>query len=272
MALRLGQVLESQVSQLSVGTGRLESTLQAEVEKVAAQKPAFVLIEGVWGGGKTHVLTLLQTFARRAGFTTSAIVMDGVGLSLSEPMQLMEEMLSSLVFPKALGVLNLGELMRKVVKGGKIPTVRVKGAPDLAGLLEKLPAAAFDDPEALGLIQDYLSLSLSASQAKQKLRLLGFNAQLPTIRMSKVEDRAHAFFVLVRNWANLLSAAGSRGLLLVLDELDVEYASTAFRDLSSAERKGRRKTLLLQMKQITKQKAPLLVAFASAPGGEVPRR
>ena len=129
VALRLGQILESQVSQLSVGTGRLESILKAEVEKATGQKPAFVLVEGVWGGGKTHALTLLQALSRQAGFTTSAVVMDGMGMSLSEPMQLMEEILSSLVFPRPLGILNLGELMRSVVKGGKIPSVRVKGAP-----------------------------------------------------------------------------------------------------------------------------------------------
>jgi hypothetical protein len=266
VALRLGQILESQVSQLSVGTGRLEGILRAQVARATGNKPAFVLVEGVWGGGKTHALTLLQALAREAGFTTSSVVMDGVGMSLSEPMQLMESVLSSLMFPRQLGVWNVGELMRSVVKEGRIPSIRLKGAPDLAGLLELMPTSAFDDPDALSLIQDYLSLSISASQAKQKLKLLGFSARLPTIRVSKLEERNHAFCVLVRNWANLLAAAGSKGLLLVLDELDVEYASTAFKDLSSGDRKERRTNLLLQLQQITGQKANLLIAFASAPG------
>jgi len=46
---------------------------------------------------------------------------------------------------------------------GKIPSIR-EGAPDLARLLELMPAAAFDDPDALCLVQDYLSLSISASK------------------------------------------------------------------------------------------------------------
>ena len=265
VALRLGQILESQVSKLSVGTEQLESVLKTQVEKAIAKKPSFILVEGAWGGGKTHALTLLLALARKNGFATSTAVMDGVGMSLSQPMQLMESLLSSLIFPKQACVWNVGELMRSVVKGGKIPSIR-EGAPDLARLLELMPAAAFDDPDALCLVQDYLSLSISASQAKQKLKLLGFNAPLPTIRVSKLEERNNAFCVLLRNWANLLAATCSKGLLLVLDELDVEYASTAFKGIACTDGKCRRKDLLQRMKQITNQKANLMVAFASAPG------
>ena len=268
VALRLGQILESQIFQLSVGTGQLEARLASLVEKATRQELSFILVEGVWGGGKTHALTLLQAIARRAGFTTSSVVMDGLALALSEPMQLMEEILSALVFPKDMGSQSLGDLMRNVVKSGKIPALKTKGASDIANLLEKVPMEVFDDAEALGHIQDYFSLSLSATQAKQKLKQLGYNAsRLPTIRVIRVEERTHAFCVLMRNWANLVSGVGFRGMLVVLDELDVEYASTAYADQVSAGRRERRKQLMLQMKEMTKQRAPLIIAFASAPAG-----
>ncbi len=268
VALRLGQILESHIFQLSVGTGELEAILRNKVEKAMQQEPSFILVEGVWGGGKTHALTLLRAIAREAGFSASSVVMDGVALSLSEPMQLMEEMLSAILFPKHLSFQNLGDLLRSVMKGGKIPVLKTKGASDIANLLDKVPPEVFDDAEALGHLQDYFSLSLSATQANQKLKQLGYRgSRLPTIRVIKVEDRRHAFCVLMRNWANLLSAMGSRGFLVVMDELDVEYASTAYNDLVSASRREKRKNLLLQMKEITKQKTPLIIAFASAPAG-----
>jgi hypothetical protein len=268
VALRLGQILENQILQLSVGTGQLETKLKNLVENAIRQEPSFLLVEGVWGGGKTHVLTLLKAIARKAKFTMSSVVMDGLAVSLSEPMQLMEETLNGLGFPQDLGLQSLGDLLRNVVKAGKIPILKTKGASDIGNLLEKLPLEVFDDPEALGHIQDYFSLSLSATQAKQRLKQLGYNASmLPTIRVIKLQDRTNAFCALIRNWANLVSAVGSHGILLVFDELDVEYASTAYPDQLSAGRRDRRKQLLIKMKEITKQKTPLIIAFASAPAG-----
>lgn len=266
MALRLGQVIESQVFQLSVGTDQLKATLKNQIDKAIQLKPAFILLEGAWGGGKTHAMMLLQAMAREANFCASSMVMDGVALSLSEPMQMMEDALSSIVFHKDSGLQNLGDLMRMVVKKGKIPVLRTKGAKDIADLLSKIPIDAFDDSEALGHIQDYFSLSLSASQAKSKLKLLGYSAPgLPTIRVLRVDDRSHAFCALIRNWSNVLSSVGSRGLLLIIDELDVEYAATAYKDHASAQKRERRRQFLQELHGVAGQRAPLIIAFASAP-------
>ena len=268
VALRLGQILDSQIFQLSVGTGELEAKLRSSVEIAKGQRPSFLLVEGVWGGGKTHALTLLQAIASAAGFTASSVVMDGVSLSLSEPMHLMEEILSSLRFPKHIPVQHLADLLRVLVKGGKLSLLKTKGVTGIPDLLERVPALALDDAEALGHIQDYLSLSLSATQANQRLRQLGYDAsRLPMIRVLRVEERNQAFCVLMQNWAHMVSAVGSRGLLVVLDELDVDYASTAYADKAAATRRERRRAFLLKLRMLTKWKAPLLMAFASAPAG-----
>jgi len=72
IALRLGQILESQVYQLSVGTQELEARLKGQVEMAVLQRPSFVLVEGAWGGGKTHALTLLKAIAGAAGLPRPA--------------------------------------------------------------------------------------------------------------------------------------------------------------------------------------------------------
>jgi len=272
LALRLGQILESHVSQLSVGTSEIEKLLMNQVLKAKQRQPSCILIEGEWGGGKTHVLTLLKAMAHREGFSTSSVVMDGLAVSLSDSMQLMEELLSSLSFPKHVPLQNVGELIHKIVKEGKIPHLKTNGAPDLGYLLEKVPLEAFDDPEALGHLQDYFSLSLSASQVNQKLKQLGYYAaRVPTIRVNKVIERTKAFCVLLTNWSNLVSVIGTRGLLVVLDELDVEYASTAYSDQASLRKRTNRRQLLMDIRDQMKQRAPLIVTFASAPaGGDIP--
>jgi hypothetical protein len=73
--------------------------------------------------------------------------------------------------------------------------------------------------------------------------------------------------VLLKCWAQTLAVMGSRGLLVVLDELDVEYASTAYSNRASSGLRTRRQALLAQITGLSTHNAPLLLAFASAPAG-----
>lgn len=268
LALRLGQILEPHILKLSVGTEKLESTLESAVARARKGRVSFLMVEGAWGGGKTHALTLLQAMARRMRFATSSVVMDGNAVSLAEPMQVMEEILSSFCFSGQDGADQLMDLVRKVVKEERLPEIRLKGATTIARVLASIPREAFDDSEALSLLQDYFSLSLSASQAKAKMKQLGYRvAALPTLRAFRVDQRAEAFCVLLKNWAQLASAMGAGGLLVLIDELDVEYASTAYNDKASFERRAKRRSLLSALSKLESDEDPLLVAFASAPAG-----
>jgi len=98
------------------------------------------------------------------------------------------------------------------------------------------------------------------------LKLLGVQCSIAYIRVSKLEERNNAFCVLLRNWGKTCwPPPVQKGCYWSLDELDVEYASTAFKGIACTDGKCRRKDLLQRMKQITNQKANLMVAFASAP-------
>jgi hypothetical protein len=268
LALRLGQVLESQVFRLSVGTEKLEEVLGEAIAKARKGMASFLMVEGAWGGGKTHALTLLQAMARTKRFATSSVVMDGDAVSLNDPMQLMEEVLGSFCFPGQGNADQLMDLVRKVVREERLPEIRLKGAGTIAGVLARVPRKAFDDTEALSLMQDYFSLALSASQAKAKMRQLGYHpVDLPTLRAFRVDQRVETFRVLLKNWTQLASAMGAGGLLVLIDELDVEYAATAFGDKASLEKRHKRTALLRGLLELSGQKVPLLVAFASAPAG-----
>jgi hypothetical protein len=60
---------------------------------------------------------------------------------------------------------------------------------------------------------------------------------------------------------------GARGLLVVLDELDVDYAFSAYPTRASLGLRARRHALLEQIKGLADHEAPLLIAFGSAPAG-----
>ena len=267
-ALRLGQVLETQVLELSVGTDRVQARLGDALTRALGDRPTFLLVDGVWGGGKTHALTLLQALARKENMATASAVMDGVAVTLSEPMQLMEEVVSSLRFPGSVSADSLGQFLRKAKRETKSSTLRARGADQVADALDSLPLAAFDDPEGLQCIEDYFSFSLSTTQIRSKLRLLEYEASAPPVlRARRVDDRPRAFAVLLKNWAQFSAVMGARGLLIVLDELDVEYASTAYFSKACFGLRARRRALLKQLKALSEHRAPLHVALASAPAG-----
>lgn len=267
-ALRLGQILEGQALQLSVGTETLQRRLREALTRALAGKPTFILIDGAWGGGKTHALTLLQALARERHMTTGGAVMDGVAVTLSESMKLMEAIVSSIRIPGNASDEGLGHLLRMAKIEARSQSLRARGAPEVADALDSFPPRAFDDPEALQCIEDYFAFALSALQVRTKLRQLGYEVGPPPTLISRwVDRRPREFAVLLKCWAQTLAVMGAKGLLVVLDELDVDYASTAYSNRASCGLKARRRALLEQIRSLTVHNAPLLIAFASAPGG-----
>lgn len=265
-ALRLGQVLESHIHRLTVGADTIKEVLLDALDRVSGGKPAFLLIEGLWGGGKTHALTLLQALARQQRFATSSAVMDGVSVSLSDPNGLMEEIICSLRLPGDDLAGGLASVLRRAYDQDVVYSLRRHGAVLLADLFNiSLPETALEDPEVLQLLEDYCSLTLSPSRFIEKLRTLKCHpGDIPKLRAFRTSERPGRFVELLRNWAGFAAAMNAKGLLVILDELDVDYASTLFNDRGSRRRKELRAELLGQLKAIHACDTPLLVAFASA--------
>lgn len=267
-ALKLGQILGSNISDLSVGTQEIETIFNHAVDKAINYKVTPLLIEGPWGGGKTHVLTLLQSIARKKRMATSYVIMDGFSVSLAKPMELMEEITNSICFPFGATLDGLSQNLRRTVQENKISQLYAKGAGMLAEALANLPKGALDHPDVCHLLEDYFSLSISVSETKNKLRHLGFRAPyLPTIKAYRLSDRSKAFKDLLTNWAHFAAVMGASGLLVIFDELDVEYASTAWLTMGAATLRERRNHVLEELTNLVKEKVPLSLAFASAPVG-----
>lgn len=268
LALRLGQIYEEHVFELSVGTDKLKEDLIEQIGRAISYNTSFILVEGAWGVGKTHAMTLLQALARKANFWTANIVMDGESLSLSDPMQLMEELLNSIVFHKNFAGNNFSDLISFILNNKLIASLNNNGSADIATILSSLPypLSSVDNDEALSHLQDYLTLSLSASQIKNKLFELGCRRiNFPTIRAIKRNERSDQFCKLIKNWSNLACCVGGKGLLVVIDELDVEYASTMYNNYSSIVKRRLRKEFLNCLRKLLKHNLPLIIAFASAP-------
>ncbi|MEM2890693.1 MAG: DUF2791 family P-loop domain-containing protein, partial [Candidatus Hadarchaeum sp.] len=127
-ALKLGQILEAQVHYLSVATEGIEEKFQELLEKASKKYPSFLLIEGAWGSGKTHAITLLQALARKRGFASAAVIMDGHSTSLSKPMELMGEVTNALRFPTSNQPEGLTFWLREAIRQNIIKELQIKGA------------------------------------------------------------------------------------------------------------------------------------------------
>lgn len=265
MALRLGQVLESQVLDLSVGTENLERELRRSVSMAIQEKTVFVLLDAAWGAGKTHALTMLQALARENRMAISCVVMDGVSASFTYPMDLMSEVMSLLRFSDDPISCDLSYQLSKARKQNIMDYLERRGAHFISDTLMSLPPVALDDNDVMDAICDFLSLKASATHTNRELQKKSFYTKLKTIKASKLADRASRFVALLKEWAIFSSAMGCNGLLLVLDELDVEYSHSTARSASATKLRLRRRELLQELSQI--RDAPLLVAFAAAPGG-----
>ena len=262
LALKLGQVLQENVEDLSVGTENAEAVLKRAVRSAARWKPAALLVSGPYGAGKTHLLTMLAALAARERLATASAILDGEGVTLADPMTILEPVLRSLCFPGESAPSGVGRRLAELRRRGVRWDSGRRRWSRIAEAVFQMPVAALDDPDVLEALEDYLTTSLPVSHANRKLRrLVRQPVQLPSMKAQRVIDRTVRFCELLRDWAEFCEAAGAKGLVVIFDEVDVEYAST----LWNVERRTRRQRLLLELKHLLGQSVPLVIAFGSAP-------
>lgn len=67
-----------------------------------------------------------------------------------------------------------------------------------------------------------------------------------------------------------MAHTGAKGFVLIVDEVDVDYAATTGWAAGSTQERIRRRSLLSSLGECLKTRLPLIIAFGSAPaGGEV---
>ncbi len=262
LALKLGQVLQEDVLDLSVGTETAEALLRSAVGRAVRRKPAAILVSGRYGAGKTHLLTMLASLAAQEGLATASALLDGEGVTLADPMTILEPVLRSLCLPGESAPSGVGRWLAELRRRGSRWDHGRRQPSRIAAAVFQIPMADLDDPDVLEALEDYLTTSLPVSHANLRLRrLVRQPVQLPAMKAHRIAERAERFCELLRDWAEFCETAGARGLVVVIDEVDVEYAAT----LWSVGRRRRRQQLLQALNDLLGQPVPLVIAFGSAP-------
>lgn len=256
LALKLGQVLEENVHELSIGIDDIRTEMERAIIAAVRQKPQSILVEGSWGAGKTHLLTLLTGLASKRGLATATVILDGEGVALSEPMGLMEAILGSLRYPDEVAPCGVGSRLADLRRRRTFGDVWKRVGLRIAQAVYEIPLEALDEPEAMEVLEDYFMLALAATRAREKLRRLRYRTRLPTLKAQRLDERPERFCELLKGWAGFCALTGAKGLVVVFDEVDVEYAKYF----------GWRRSLLLEaFDDLLRESCPILLAFGSAP-------
>ena len=259
LALKLGQVLEENVEELSIGTERARAAMERAIASAARRRPQSLLVEGSYGAGKTHLLTLLTKLAADEGFATATVILDGEGATFSEPMGLMEAVLGSLRYPGEVAPSGVGDRLTDVRRRLGYQDALGSAGWRIAEAIFGVPREAFEEPEALGVLEDYFMLSLPGSRAREELRRRRYRVSLPSLNARVRDERPGRFCELLEGWTGLCTLTGARGLVVVFDEVDVEYA---------VPRPGLRGGLLQAFDGMLRGRCPIVLAFGSAPAGD----
>ncbi len=264
LALRLGQSTAETVLELSVGLSEVDEACRWALDRAGSGQLSFLLFVSPYGMGKSHALAHLRELARGRSMATGTVVLDGVGTTLCRPLGLISALSHSVEYPEAMASDGLPQRLAGLVRAGAVDRLRVAGAEMLHRSLANLNGEHVDDADKWEMIEDYLSLEVSAPQAS---RFLG--VRLTPLNANQLANRPGRATGLLKEWAQACSMTNARdGLAVLLDEADVDYGN---RWRSETERE-QRAALLQAWRQMADagprggSYAKLAVALAMTPG------
>lgn len=268
LALRLGQPTIDGVNELSVGMQEVQDACRWAIGRAQTGQMSFLLFQSPYGMGKSHALGYLKMRAREAGMATGSVVLDGVGVSLCVPMNLIGALAHTVEYPEATASDGLPQRLAGLVLHGEASKLRVADASFLYGALENLEAEHVENPDLWEVVEDYLSLERSTSDVGRHL-----GVRVGALKAHSLVDRPARAADLLREWAQACTVTGARGGLAVLfDEADVDYGQRRRGSNESEQRSG-----LLQALRGHADGGPkpgsygrLVVAMAITPGASQP--
>lgn len=264
-ALRLGQSTPLAVTELSVGMEQVDAAAKHALEKANSGQVSFLIFVSEFGMGKSHALARLRLQAMQRRMAVGSVVLDGMGVSLSQPMSLPSTLAHAIEFDDH-GE-GLPARLAGLVRTGQTSKLSVAGAEFLHASLSGLSVEHVDDPEAWELVEDYLALEVAPSVLRQRL-----GVRVPPLNTRARADRPDRCALLMRDWARSIPPLGlPGGLALLLDEADVDFALSGH---TESERE-QRAALLQAWREMADggprgaTHAKLLIALAVTPAGNL---
>jgi len=192
---------------------------------------ATLVVQAGYGLGKSHLGRLGRELALEHGLMTMDVELDGAGLSLWDGKGVIASLFGSLMIPSVLPGRDgerfpsgLGSLL---TQAGRIPDVQLNNRLAMFAPFLRCADRWLESEAAVKVLEDYLSGERSRDAARYRLReLLNEDIALQASRLAygTVEERQGAQVDQLVRVVELGVAAGAKGALIVLDELDHDLA------------------------------------------------
>lgn len=233
--LRQGLPPCGNINDWTVGFRGVKNSIVKSLEQAASEKGtgSVFILEAGYGQGKSHVGQFARENALSNGLMTMHAELDGTAITLSSGVGLLSRLFASAVVPNTgergfPPVPGLGTILKHAARRlhGNVP----RGL-DLFTSFLKVADSWEGNEEAIELLERYLSGDGNRLAIEGDLQnVLG--VPLLTLPSSKVnwgamEDRLKAQANQLLRIVRLGKAAGAKGALIVLDEFDHEFSSSA---------------------------------------------
>ncbi len=225
--LRQGLPPPGGVKAWTVGLKDVQSRIGAALDDASSLgKGSLVVVEGGYGQGKSHIGRWARELALSRQIATMNAELDGGGISLANSSRLLAYLFASLRVPNGNGagdpVPGLGTLLREAARSGRgVP----RGCEDFGPFLGN--AGHWEgNEEAIEVLEEYLGAELAKNSAETRLAGLGLPLSLPALRLNwgTLAARLVAQARQLARVVALARASGAKAGLIVIDELDHEFA------------------------------------------------
>lgn len=235
-SLRFGLVPTDYIRTLTLGFGGIKKWTQSTLPHENQDRPSVNQIIGPFGEGKSHTLSIIRYLALQEGYLVGRVEVDGKEISLAKPDKFLYHLFSTIEGKDIQSAMPIIEIYRKALKKGyRGPFVAKSGEIDrihemynLIGLLER-----YEFLDDLGyLIEEVLTCSedMTVSDVKEKLidetkgRIDQSDIRLYPIIGRTLKDRPREFVEALVATALVAKLAGYKGLIITVDECEVEEA------------------------------------------------
>ena len=241
-ALRFGIVPARSVKDLTVGFEKLQKWVKKQLPD-EDQSPTVSEVCGRFGTGKSHTMAAIRHIAETAGYVHAQVEVDGRQVSLSDPAGVLRQLWKTLT---AKDLHSNTPLVQLMLTAAEKNYERIRAALDAFPrvMTNLLLIEDLSDQKALDAHSESLEMLLSCSDEKTAVtvgqeiaadpRLFGRrwnNTDIPMVPKviigRKVDERADDFVNCLLGYAVVCRLAGFNGLVVTIDEFEVEYMLTS---------------------------------------------
>jgi hypothetical protein len=232
-SLRFGLVPHQVLPELTYGFAELEEWVLDCLPPDSDGPPKIAEVFGQYGTGKSHTMAVVRYIAKREGYVTARVEVDGRGVTLADPERLLSCIWSSLEADGLTSATPLLDLyLRAIENGHEAPSIAPHGIDRIADnyctidLLKRRGILDLFEFEYDAIVSSHNEITASELQRQIfKQHQITVNDEISVKRMigMSVVDRPYDFVESLFGHAIICNLAGYKGLVVTIDEFEVEH-------------------------------------------------